>query len=214
MPVPAITKDHPDYARIRELKETFFRCVEQSGIDDAEGLLGWLGDATDFFEAPASTRFHLSRPGGLCEHSINVLNNLNKIYDAMGPNTQHIRKRSLGIVSLFHDVCKANFYTIEMRNKKIDGKWHSVPFYGIKDDFPYGHGEKSAIIISRFMELTVEEIMAIRWHMGAFDASVSGGDAGMGIIGSVYERWPLALYLHTADQFASYIDEAGTSQVN
>ena len=45
--------------------------------------------------------------------------------------------------------------------KKI---WDPVMAYDIEDQFPAGHGEKSVILILRYIQLTDEEIMAIRWH--------------------------------------------------
>ena len=86
---------------------------------------------------------------------------------------------------------------------KIDGKWEQVPFYTVKDDFPYGHGEKSVLLASRFIDLTEEETMAIRFHMGAFDEAVKGGFN----LSQVYEKYPLALELHIADMRATYLVE-------
>lgn len=76
---------------------------------------------------------------------------------------------NVAIVSLFHDICKANTYVTEMRNKKENGQWIQVPFYTVDEEYPYGHGEKSVYILMREgLKLTDEEALAIRWHMGAF----------------------------------------------
>ena len=108
--------------------------------------------------------------------------------------------------SLLHDVCKANFYKAGTRNVKNPetGIWEAVPSYSIEDKFPMGHGEKSVFIINQFMKLTVEEALAIRWHMGGFDDAVKGGSHSMG---NAYEMYPLALLLHVADMKATYLDE-------
>ncbi|WP_294528810.1 hydrolase [uncultured Allofournierella sp.] len=176
-----------------------------AGRPGAEEFLEWLG-GTDFFTAPASTRFHLSEPGGLCQHSLNVYSRMIQLVRAVCPDDAANMERTAGIVSLLHDVCKAGFYGTEMRNKKDEsGKWIQVPFYTVDDKFPYGHGEKSVFLIERFMRLTTEEAVAIRWHMGGFDEAVRGGSYS---VGAAYDKYPLALLLHMADMMASHFDEA------
>lgn len=176
-----------------------------AGRPGAEEFLEWLS-GTDFFTAPASTRFHLSEPGGLCQHSLNVYSRMIQLVRAVCPDDAANMERTAGIVSLLHDVCKAGFYGTEMRNKKDEsGKWVQVPFYTVDDKFPYGHGEKSVFLIERFMRLTTEEAVAIRWHMGGFDEAVRGGSYS---VGAAYDKYPLALLLHMADMMASHFDEA------
>lgn len=168
-----------------------------SQVPNTERLIEWL-DTTDFFTAPASTKYHGAYEGGLVEHSLNVLTELKTSKNAVQFTEESIIK-----VALLHDLCKANFYTVDYRNAKIDGKWEQVPFYTVKDDFPYGHGEKSVLLASRFIDLTEQEQVAIRWHMGAFDEAVKGGFN----LSQVFERYPLALELHIADLRASYLVE-------
>lgn len=181
----------------------FLECA--AGRPGAEEFLEWLG-GTDFFTAPASTRFHLSEPGGLCQHSLNVYGRMIQLVRAVCPNDAANMQHTAGIVSLLHDVCKAGFYGTEMRNKKDEsGKWIQVPFYTVDDKFPYGHGEKSVFLIERFMRLTTEEAVSIRWHMGGFDEAVRGGSYS---VGAAYDKYPLALLLHMADMMASHFDEA------
>lgn len=168
-----------------------------SKVPNTERLIEWLC-TTDFFTAPASTKFHGAYEGGLCYHSLAVYDCLK---DSVIADT--FSQETLIKVALLHDICKANFYTVDYRNAKIDGQWERVPFYAVKDDFPYGHGEKSVLLASRFIDLTDEEVCAIRWHMGAFDEAVKGGFN----LSQVYERYPLALELHIADLRASYLVE-------
>lgn len=174
--------------------EIFKRNVKRDGADT---LLEWLEYKSDFFEAPASTRFHGAYKGGLCEHSVNVYNCLLK------SSFVNTNPETFAIVSLLHDICKTNFYKTEMRNikNKETGVWEQQPYYTIEDKFPYGHGEKSVYIISEFMKLTSEEATAIRWHMGAFDDSVKGGSFALS---GAFEKYPLALELHIADMRATY----------
>lgn len=165
----------------------------------ADKLLAWL-ENQDFFTAPASTRYHAAYEGGLVEHSLNVYHVLMERFDPAKDNEE-----SFAIVSLLHDVCKTGFYAIEMRNRKNkQGQWESVPFYTIDDQFPYGHGEKSVYLIERFMRLTTEEVVAIRWHMGGFDEAVRGGSFALA---HAYEKYPLAVKLHMADLEATYLRE-------
>ena len=168
-----------------------------TSIPNTDGLVEWLCK-TDFFTAPASTKYHNSFEGGLVAHSLAVLSELRA-----SKNAKLFTDESIIKVALLHDICKANFYAVDYRNAKIDGKWEQVPYYTVKDDFPYGHGEKSVLLASRFIDLTEEESVAIRWHMGAFDVAVKGGFN----LSQVFERYPLALELHIADLRASYLVE-------
>ena len=187
--------------------ELYQKLITRPGADK---LLAWL-ETTDFFEAPASTRFHLSRPGGLVEHSVHVYERLRALFIAekeradlcAGITSQE--EETIAICGLLHDVCKANFYTVEMRNRKNEqGQWEKYPFYVVNDQLPYGHGEKSVYIISSFMKLSREEAMAIRWHMGFSDNDFK---AGCFSVGNAFEKFPLALLTHMADLQATYLDE-------
>ena len=178
----------------------------------ADKLLAWLG-TTDFFEAPASTRFHLSHPGGLVEHSIHVYHRLHDLFVSERQNRENDpfielsdnEEETIAICGLLHDICKANFYAVEMRNRKNEqGQWEKYPFYVVNDQLPYGHGEKSVYIISGFMKLTREEAMAIRWHMGFSDNDFKAGGFS---VGNAFEKFPLALLTHMADLQATYLDE-------
>lgn len=159
--------------------------------DGAEELLNYIKQS-DFFTAPASTRYHSSHEGGLCEHSINV-------YDRLKTVAPYADEETLAICGLLHDLCKTGFYTTSIRNVKVDGMWVQKPYYTVEDKFPYGHGEKSVFMIERFMRLTTDEAMAIRWHMGGFDDNKDCSHA--------FEKYPLAMHLHIADMLATYLDE-------
>lgn len=176
--------------------------IKREGIDQ---LLDFL-QKSDFFDAPASTKFHLAEEGGLCEHSLNVYNRyLNLLKNEYGENWQEkLSLESATIIALFHDICKANTYKTEYRNVKEDGVWVKKPYYSVADSLPYGHGEKSVYIINGFLRLTREEAMAINWHMGGFDARVKGGFFGLE---NVYYTYPTALLIYIADVEATYLDE-------
>lgn len=170
--------------------------------EGADALLAWL-EKSDFFTAPASTRFHGSYEGGLLEHSINVYRCLLKLVQSLDMAEMY-PPETLAIVSLLHDVCKVNFYKKGTRNVKVDGQWTVKEVFEIDEKFPCGHGEKSVIILQNFIRLTADEIYAIRAHMGGFDTSVKGGDY---FIGNIFERSPLAVLVHLADISATYLLE-------
>ncbi|MEG1394999.1 MAG: HD domain-containing protein [Clostridia bacterium] len=175
--------------------------------DGGEKLLEWLC-SSDFFTAPASTKFHNAKEEGLVEHSVNVYFRLKNLVDyekKLHPQMlANITEENIAITALLHDVCKANFYQTEFRNAKIDGVWEQIPYFTIKDSLPYGHGEKSVYILCGFVKLTRDEAMAINWHMGGFDSRVKGGDFSLS---AAFEMHPFAALMHIADIEATYLDE-------
>lgn len=174
--------------------------------EGSEKLLAWLLK-TDFFTAPASTKFHCACEYGLVGHSVNVYEALRTKYFE-----ENDSEESFAISALLHDICKAQYYKVSTRNVKNEesGQWEKVPFYMVEDAFPYGHGEKSVFLIERFMRLKIDEAMAIRWHMGGFDDSAKGGSFA---ISQAYDKYPLAVKLHLSDLEATYLTEKGTSSV-
>lgn len=192
------------------MKDKFIKAyTENITRPGADKLLAWI-ESSDFFTAPASTRFHLSSPGGLLEHSLHVFERMKAICANEATITLGFNEPSMetiAICGLLHDICKANFYAVEMRNRKNDqGRWEQYPFYVVDDKLPYGHGEKSVYIVSGFMRLSREEAMAIRWHMGFSDNDFKGGGYS---VGNAFEKFPLAVLLHIADLQATYLDETG-----
>lgn len=192
------------------MKDKFIKAyTENITRPGADKLLAWI-ESSDFFAAPASTRFHLSSPGGLLEHSLHVFERMKAICAneaTITPGFNESSMETIAVCGLLHDICKANFYAVEMRNRKNDqGRWEQYPFYVVDDKLPYGHGEKSVYIISGFMRLSREEAMAIRWHMGFADNDFRGGGYS---VGNAFEKFPLAVLLHIADLQATYLDETG-----
>lgn len=188
-----------------DLKAKFITiCREKINRDGLDSLLDWLENESDFFVAPASTRFHGNHKYGLLEHSLNVYNALNELVKQF-PHL-NISEETIAIAALFHDLCKANYYVVSTKNVKDEatGVWRKEPFYKADDQYPVGHGEKSVIILMKHMQLTDNEIYAIRWHMGGFDSAVKGGDFGSS---KAYEICPFAVLLHLADMIASYLME-------
>ena len=121
-----------------------------------------------------------------------------------GSPFKNITMENIAVATLLHDVCKVNFYEVQMRNVKVDGFWEQVPYFSVNDSLPYGHGEKSVYILSGFMRLTRDEAMAINWHMGGFDKRVVGGDYSLS---KAFSDYPFATIVHIADIMATYFDE-------
>ncbi len=190
--------------QIQKNKEEFISIYKENITrPGSDKLLEWI-EKTDFFTAPASTRYHNACEGGLCSHSISVYKTFMEKHFVEGEDDIE----SVTISTLLHDLCKAEFYTVSTRNvKNKNGQWEQVPYFSIEDKFPYGHGEKSVFLIERKMRLKLDEAMAIRWHMGEFE---SGGKA----IGDAYYKYPLAVKVHLSDLESTYLKEKGTSEVN
>lgn len=199
---------------IEELKSRFIELCSTIKRDGMPELLAWL-ERSDFYTAPASTRFHGCYKGGLLEHSLNVYDKLS-VFVSRYPDL-NIEPESVVVVALFHDLCKVNNYTTDFKNVKVysetgsksDAKgrydWEMQPTFKTEDRLPLGHGEKSVIILQSYIKLTRDEIYAIRWHMGGFDNAVKGGDYGMG---NAFEICPFAAMTHLADMEATYLVEA------
>ena len=182
--------------------ESLLLSTKREGIED---LLEFIRKS-DFYTAPASTRFHSCHEGGLLEHSLNVYKCLKeKENNIMWAEVyKDIPEESLIICALLHDLCKSYFYTVEYRNKKNEetGVWEKVPFYTIDDKVPYGHGEKSVMMIEEYIKLTPVERYSIRWHMGWSEPKEN-----YNALGKAMGKYPLVLALHEADQEATYLLE-------
>ncbi len=172
--------------------------------EGADKLLEYL-QKSDFFTAPASTRYHGACEGGLVAHSLNVYDCLVDILNR--PRVKELygieySEESIAIAGLLHDICKVDFYKTSFRNVKDEtGRWTSVPFYTIEDNLPYGHGEKSVYIVSGFMRLTRDEAFAIRYHMGF------SGTEDTNNVGRALEMFPLAYAVCCADMEAAFLME-------
>ena len=181
--------------------------VQRPGMDK---LLEYI-QKSDFYKAPASTKYHLAAPGGLLQHSLNVLDALrglltrdetgeNWLYTVGGTTVATIPEDSVTVMALLHDICKTHFYGTSTRNQKNDatGKWEKVPFYTVEDKMPLGHGPKSAMIVKQYTTLTTAEMYAIWHHMG-----MTGDYENDNAVGKSIEMFPAVLALHTADMMAS-----------
>lgn len=180
----------------KEFKDIVSRSIKREGVD---GLMDWL-ENTDFYTAPASTRYHGAHEGGLVQHSLNVYVQLKKLADFYNCKASH---ETIALVSLFHDLCKVGCYKTEMRwRKNANNQWEQYPVYTFNEDFAYGgHGSKSVFLLQTFMQLSFDEASAINCHMGQWDATTYSNPT------VVYERNLLAWLLHVADEAADFIME-------
>lgn len=208
-----------------ELIERYESLLKSTNRDGIDKLIEFIRKS-DFYTAPASTRFHNCHEGGLLEHSLNVYDCLyNKVKStdvfkkALSDSSKEFWdtdefEKTIVIVALLHDLCKMFMYEVEMRNKKIysdhgskkdsQGRydWESVPGYTVNDRVPYGHGEKSVMMIEQFITLTKEERFAIRWHMGFTEPKENWNTLNAAI-----RMYPLILAVHEADLEATYMLE-------
>jgi len=166
--------------RIYKLRELTNNYIDPHVID----TLQFLG----FFTAPAAIKHHGNYEGGLFDHSFAVAEHLDLLTKALGLRWQ--REGSPWIVGILHDLCKIDNYM-----KDETGVWK----YNNKQ-LINGHGEKSVIMAQQYMALTVEEMMCIRWHMGAFDDKEHWQ-----YYTRACRKYPNVLYTHTADMYASQI---------
>lgn len=203
-----------------EIFNMILRDTKREGI---EGLIKYL-ESTDFYTAPASSRFHCDYEGGLVAHSLNVYTCLvkKKKNELWRKYLRDTPDESFALAALLHDVCKANFYKVDYRNQKTYDEdkvnaaarwqiksdsngnfiWETVPYYKTDEQFPFGHGDKSVYLVNKYITLTDEEAVAIRFHMGAYESQNIWNS-----LGSAFEKFPLALALHEADMEATHLLE-------
>lgn len=200
---------------VQDMVIKLLRDTKREGIEE---LIAYL-EKSDFFTAPASTRFHGSHPGGLAEHSLNVYNALIFHYENLKDSDYElpvIPEDSLIIVALMHDICKVNTYHETWKNEKVyhdkgtksdpGGKfdWEVTPGYKRDPLLAMGHAGKSVFILQQFIKLSVIEAQAIFWHMGAYDISLY---MTLNELSQAYEENPLAFLLNQADMTCTYIIE-------
>lgn len=202
--------------------ESLLRKIQRPN-SDIEKLIAKL-EESDFFTAPASTQYHSAFKGGLCYHCLNVYKQLKKLVEMEYPRFKiddqgeryavddykaPYSEDSLIIVALLHDLSKMNFYEVSTRNAKDqNGNWTQIPFIKTRaaaDRFVYSsHGVNSEYMVGRFIPLTLEESVAIINHMGGKEPGAPVMDS---TITEVFNRYSLALLLHTADMLATFLDE-------
>ena len=164
----------------------------------ATRAIKWLA-STDFYDAPASTKYHDSDPSGLLRHTLKVVN---RVIDLITIDPfRSINVAEAIIVAITHDWCKINFYESFMRNVKNEdtGVWEQVPSYRHKpSEYPFGHGVTSLYMAEKLFKLTLEQALAIRWHMSIYDVS----DYQKSDLFDANEKYPMVMLIQMADQLS------------
>ncbi|MDR2747666.1 MAG: HD domain-containing protein [Treponema sp.] len=179
---------------------------DRAGLSPADGiwdLLDYLEQETDFYSAPASTRYHGAEPCGLVRHSLLVFANGIELAPLLLKGK--VDSYCLSAACLFHDLCKTNMYESRLRNVKDEktGEWKKEPFYAVRQDYiSYGHGIESLLRLSRFIDLSEAWRHAVRWHMGAYDISQLDKIAMEKAMAAYRE----VLFLQTADMLAGAVE--------
>lgn len=190
-----------DLEEQKEMILDLLRSTERDGIDK---LADYLSDSTDFFTAPASTRFHNNFSGGLAQHCLNVYENFKSLLEIKGVE---MSEDSIIICALLHDLCKCNTYVVETRNRKNEqGQWEKYNIWATnKDvDIPLPHSSRSIAIIRKFIKLSIKEELTIFYHMGPY-----GGEdyEYRNMLKAANEKYPQTVLFYVADTIASYLDE-------
>lgn len=180
-----IGENHKDIEKTnKENYSEFFNYPECVTVPENFPL--WL-KAHGFFVAPASLGHHGNHCGGLFIHSLIVAKELNRYTHSLGLQWQN--NNSPWLVGMFHDICKIDDYTFNADEGKWE--WNKQQIYS-------GHGDKSVIMLQRHLNLNEQEIACIRWHMGSFTDQKEWEYYGRAV-----ERYPVVLFTHTADMYAS-----------
>lgn len=197
---------------IKANKEEFLellRSTKRDGIEDVITDLEELG----FFTAPASAGHHLNIEGGLVLHSINTCKAALSIWEGMKPLepslATEVKRDSIIIASLLHDVCKSDIYKRSVKKRKNAlGQWEDCEGYKVSyKDFPMGHGEKSVILLlCSGLDLSDDEMLAIRWHMGAWGINMNSYEDER-CYDTARALYPLVSIIQTADGLAAAILE-------
>lgn len=187
------------------MKERIVDLLMRTKREGIENLIQWM-EENGYFTAPCSTQHHLCKEGGLAEHSLNVVDFMEKMY--MSPfNQVKIPFDSLIICGLLHDIGKCGqygkSYYVENYLTKRDKEGNPIrseakPYTTNVDLFNVPHEVRSLCIVDRFIDLTEEEQFAIMYHNGMY------GDLKYQLNG---RETPLYMLLHFADMWASRVIE-------
>lgn len=186
-----------------ENKETFLRLLRSVDRKGIENLIDYLETKTDFFTAPASTRYHNNCLGGLLAHTLNVYENFKA---QLQLREIDLPEESIILTSLLHDICKCNYYVLEQRNRKVNGKWEQYDVWSNTKAVspPLPHSYRSIRMIGTFLRLTPSEELCIYYHMGPY-----GGEdyEYRNLLQKVNTDYPETLLFYIADLSATYLDE-------
>ena len=204
---------------IESNKAEFISLLKSTGREGIDDLIDMLDDGKmRFFTAPASVNHHLNSDGGLLQHSLNTCKaglKLREMVISLKPELEHkLSRESVIVATLLHDICKADIYVPTLKKRKgEDGLWREVESYDINyRNFPMGHGEKSAMLaLMSGMEIYDDELLAIRWHMTAWDLAFQNPEARNNI-NTARNKYPLCSLVTLADGIAANLLEWGDDE--
>lgn len=194
--------------RIEENKKEIISLLQSTQREGIECIISFL-ENSDFFSAPASSKYHNNFDGGLADHSLKVYKTFKKLNEIFNKGKNTIKEDSIIITALLHDLCKVNYYEIGKKNickgKDANGYkiWEAQDVWDVKDKLGLGHGEKSIILIlENGIKLTDFEKYTIRWHMNlpeSYEDRMAYNAAK--------EQCPNMILLHIADLISSSLYE-------
>ena len=204
---------------IKEIKEEFVELLRSTGRDGVEDLLEGL-EEMGFFTAHASANHHLNTEGGLVQHSLNTCKAALMVWEGMKtlePSLEReVGRDSVIIASLLHDVCKSDIYFRSVKKRKnVLGQWEDSEGYKVSyKNFPMGHGEKSVILLlCNGLEMSDDEMLAIRWHMGAWGINMNSFEDQRSFDTS-QKLYPLVSIIQVADKLAANIMERSGEELD
>ena len=200
-------------------KTEFINLLKSTGREGIDELIDMLDEGKlHFFTAPASVNHHLNSDGGLLVHSLNTCKAGLKLRDmviAIKPELEpKLNRDSVIVATLLHDICKADIYHPTLKKRKgDDGLWREVPTYDVNfSNFPMGHGEKSAMLaLMSGMEIYDDELLAIRWHMAAWDLPMQSYELTR-CLNTARDEHPLCSLVNLADGIAANLLEWGNEE--
>ncbi len=204
---------------IQKSKQEFLELLRSTGRDGVEDLIKGLEDM-GFFSAPASAGHHLNKEGGLLKHSLNTCRAALMVWEGMKALEPGLEKEvgrdNVIIASLLHDVCKSDIYKRSVKKRKNAlGIWEDCEGYKISyRDFPMGHGEKSVILLlCNGLEMTDDEMLAVRWHMGAWGINMNSFE-DQRCYDASQKLYPLVVIVQAADSLAANIMERSGEEMD
>lgn len=195
---------------VNALQTEFTNLLLSTNRKNVDKVINWLENSSDFFVAPSSTGYHGNYKHGLLVHSLNVYKIALGILDVLKSIKPDINvsEDNVKIAALLHDLCKANFYKAETKwRKDANNQWEQYEGYVIDDKFPFGHGEKSVLMLNMLgLEMQSSEMLAIRWHMASWDGGILQNDSKFAA-NAADDKYPLCSIIQSADKMASKILE-------
>ncbi len=204
---------------LKKSKEEFLELLRSTRRDGVEDVIGWL-EESGFFTAPASATHHLNTEGGLLQHSLNTCKAALMVWEGMKrlePGLEkEVDRNNVIVAALLHDVCKTDIYSRTVKKRKnAVGIWEDCEGYKVSyKNFPMGHGEKSVVfLLCNGLEMTDDEMLAIRWHMGAWGINMNSYE-DQRCYDTSRQLYPLVSIVQVADSLAAGIMERDAAELD